>query len=285
MWGNSNETGEYDLKYIRGITPPLLEDRLDFAMKAQEFEYMRLDKQNGERNVFRHIVNSIQDEKPVLMKLCDGSEWLVVTGFDQMTGTLFGLDAKDHHAHHSKSQREYTEDSLYIITDWFKRLRIAIIVTGRTSKELDFCELLVRITGQLQQPERSVLESIIPQMLNSITPENARSVANYLNNLTGYVIEARWHGAECFCSSLLCKSNDENVRACLRECADLYSSTHDLCWNIWGHMGVGPHTNYKLPNNISQMMLDKERQKMLKELFIQVFNNDRSVFEKLKLLH
>lgn len=285
MWGDSNETGEYDLKYIKGITPPLLEDRLDFAMKAQEFEYMRFDKLNGERNIFRHIVNSIQDEKPVLMKLCDGNEWLVVTGFDQMTGTLFGLDAKDHYAHHPESQREYTEDNLFIITDWFKRLRKAIIVTGRTSNELDFSELLVRMTGRLQQPERIVLETIIPQMLNAITPENARGVADYLNNLTGYVIEARWHGAECFSSSLLCKSNDEKVRACLRECADLYSNTHDVCWNIWGQLGVGPHTNYKLPNNISQMMLDSERQKILKELFEQVFNNDRSVLEKLQLLH
>jgi AraC family transcriptional regulator len=281
MCGDPNEAGEYDLKYIRGITPPMLEDRLDFAMKAEGFEYIRLDKLKGEQEIFRQVTGSIRGNKPVLMKLGDGPEWCVVTGFDSATGTLFGLDAKDHITYQPANKREYTEDGLFIITDWFKNLRKAIIVTGEATQTLDFIDLLERIVGRLQLPERSVLESMIPQMIDSICVENARAVAEYLNNIAGYMVEARWHGAECF-GSILRKTEDETAQVRLRECMDLYFNTHDTCWQIWGQMGVGPHTNYKLPGHISKMMLDKKRQEKLKELFAQIFGNDHAVLEKLQ---
>lgn len=282
MYGDPNEAGEYDLKYIRGITPPMLEDRIDFAMKAEGFEYIRLDKQKGEQEIFRQVTGSIRGNKPVLMKLGDGTGWCVVTGFDSVTGILFGLDAKDHNAYQTANNREYTEDGLLVITDWFKNLRKAIIVTGRTAQTLDFIDLISRIVKRLQQPERSVMESMIPQMIDSITVDNARAVADYLNNITGYMMEARWHGAECFCSLLLRKAEDETEKVRLRECMDLYYNTHDTCWQIWGQMGVGPHTSYKLPGHISQMMLVRERQEKLKELFAQIFSNDYVVMEKLQ---
>ncbi len=282
MWNDPNEAGEYDLKYVRGIIPPMLEDRLDFAMKAEGFEYIRLDKLNGEREIFRQITESIRDDKPVLIKLDDGPEWCIVTGFNGEAGTLFGLDAQNNIAYRPAKKREYNKDGLFVITDWFKNLRKAIIITRRTAQALDFGDLLERMTGRLQLPERSVLESIIPQMIDSITVENARGVAGYLNNIAGNVIEARWHAAECFGSLLLRKTEDEKAQASLRECKDLYFNTHDTCWQIWGQLGVGPHTNYNLPNHISQMMLDRERQEKLKELFGQIFSNDRAVLEKLK---
>ncbi len=281
MCSDPNEADEYDLKYIRGITPPMLEDRLDFAMKAGGFDYIRLDKLKGEQEIFRQVTGSIRGNKPVLMKLGDGPEWCVVTGFDSVTGTLFGLDAKDHMTYQPANKREYTEDGLFIITDWFKNLRKAIIVTGKASQTLDFIDLLERMVGRLQLPERSVLEAMIPQMIDSISVENAHAVAQYLNNIAGYMVEARWHGAECF-GSILRKSEDETEQIRLRESMDLYFNTHDTCLQIWGQLGVGPHTNYKLPGHISKMMLDKTRQEKLKELFAQILGNDHAVLEKLQ---
>lgn len=282
LWDDPNEAGEYDLKYIRGITPPLLEDRLDFAMKAEGFEYVRLDKLLGEQEIFRQITESIRGDKPVLMKLGDGNEWCVVTGFDRQTRAIYGLDAKDHPACRSAQNRSYTEEGLFISTDWFRNLRKALIVTNKAAQTMELSDLLTRITGQLLMPERSVLEDVIPRMIDSITVENARGIADYLNRIAGYAVEGRWHCAECFGSLLLRQTEDEKVRAQLRTCVDLYFNTHDTCWQIWGQMGVGPHTNYKLPNRISQMMLDRDRQEKLKELFAQIFLNDRAVLERLQ---
>ena len=282
MYGDPNDAGEYDLKYIQGITPPLSEDRLDLAMKAGGFEYTRLDKLKGEQEIFRLITESLRRDKPVLMKLVDGPEWCIATGFDRQTNTIYGLDAKDHYAFRSVEKRNYTEDGLFIITDWFKHLHKAVIVTKKSAQAMNFYDLVTRMAGQLTMPERNVLQSIIPQMIDSITVENARGVADYFNRISGYTAEARWHGAECFGSLLLRKTEDETVHAQLRECMNLYFNTHDTCWQIWGQMGVGPHTNYKLPNHISQMMLDSERKERLKDLFAQVFSNDLSVLAKLQ---
>ena len=282
MCGDPNESGIYDLKYIKGIVPPMLEDRLDFMMKAEGFEYLRLDKHKGEQEIFRQVSESIRDNKLVLMKLGSGPEWCVVTGFDRVTGMLYGLDAKDHFACQAGNKRDYTEEGLAIFTDWFKNLRKATIVIGKSTKSLDFTDLLARIVGRLALPERSVLETMIPHMIDSITPENARAVADYLNNIAGYIIEARWHCAECFGSLLLRKTEDEAVQQRLRECMELYYQTHDSCWQIWGQLGVGPHTSFKLPGHISQMMLVREREEKIKELFAEIFDNDRSVMEKLQ---
>ncbi len=282
MWADPNQAGEYDLKYIQGITPPLLEDRLDYAMKAEGFKYDRLDKLKGEQEIFRQITESIRRDKPVLIKLGDDPEWCVVTGFDRETCTLYGLDARDHHSYRSAEKRSYTEDGLFIIPDWFRNLRKAIIVTDKSTQTVNFSHLLQRMTGQLLMPERSVLESMIPRMIDSITAENARGVAEYLNGIAGYVIEARWHGAECFGALLMRKTEDEKAKAQLSECKDIYFNTHDTCWQIWGQMGVGPHTNYKLSSRISKMMLERERQEKLKELFARVFFNDSTVLKKLQ---
>lgn len=282
MWGDACEAGDYNLKYIKGLVPPLLEDRLDFAMKAAGYEYIRMDKVSGEREMFRQIKESIRRDMPVLMKLSDGPEWCLVTGFDEKSGAILGLDARNHYSCNSATvKRCYTEDGHFIMVNWFREVHKAVIVTGKSTDITNFNGLIERMTGRLLSPDLSVLEAIIPQMIDSITVDNARGIADYLNNIAGYVIEARWHGAECFGSFLMHKTNDETVRTLLLECMEVYFNTHDTCWLIWGQLGVGPHTDYKLPNLISQMMLEREKQEKLKDLFTQIFNNDRAVLEKL----
>lgn len=285
MWGDPNETGEYDLKYIKEIVPPLIEDRLDFAMKSRGFEYITMEKARGEREIFRQIVAAIRSGMPVLMKLNDAPEWCVITGFDEETRAICGLGAKNHHRYRSAmTKSSYNEDGLFIASDWFKYLQKIIIVTGKCPDATDFKGLLKRMAVRLSSPERDVLKSIVPQMIDSITADNARGVAGYLNNLAGYAAEARWHAAESFSSLLLQMTDDEKVRGRLRECTGLYFNTHDTCWEIWGQLGVGPHTSFKLPNLISGMMLDQERQNNLKNMFSRIFDNDRFVLEKLSEL-
>lgn len=283
MVEDPNETGAYDLKNISGIITPLLEDRLDFAMKAEGFTYRTLDKTNGENELFQLITVSIQQDRPVLMKLDDGPEWCVVIGFDLKTGAIYGLDARNHHIRTSNHEkRSYTEDGLFVLTDWFEDLQKVVIVTGKTEK-FNFSDIIERIVMRLKLYDGGI-KSIIPQMIDSLTLENSRGVALYLNNIAGYMVEARWHAAECFASSLMRHTDDETAQSILGECAGIYFDTHDTCWQIWGQLGVGSHTEYRLPNLINQMMLDKTRQEKLKELFSRIWDNDRAVWEKLSLI-
>jgi len=285
MWGDPNEAGAYDMKYIKGISLPLMEDRLDFAMKIKGFEYICIDKMKGEVEIFRLIKDSISRNMPVLIKLGDGSEWCVVTGVDVKNNTIYGLDSRNHfHKDKATTNRYYTEEGLFIITDWIKDLQKMVVITGKTDNVIDFNSILERMTGQLMLPERSVLETTIPRMLDSVVVNNARGVAEYLNQITGYAIEARWHAAECLSSILPRNVDSENSQEQLRECGGIFLNTHDTCWQIWVQLGIGPHTNYKLANLISQMMQDVERQGKLKSLFAQILDNDRIVLEKLQKL-
>jgi len=82
---------------------------------------------------------------------------------------------------------------------------------------------------------------------DSITMENARGVAEYLNGIVGRAAEAKWHGAECFGGILLYKTEDEKTKTLLRECKEFCFDTHDICYRIWEQMGLGPHTLFRFP--------------------------------------
>lgn len=284
MWGDSNEAGVYDLKYIKGIRLPLMEDRLDFAMKLKGFEYICINKTKREGEIFQIIKESIRRDMPVLIKLGDGAEWCVVTGVNEKINAIYGLDAKNYYNSKDKAiaKRTYTKDGLFIITDWMKDLRKAVVITGKTNSIIDFDSLLQRMTERLVSPERRMIEDVIPQMIDSITADNAHGVADYLNQITRCVIGARWHAAEFFNSTLKKRTDNKTTQASLSECAGIYYDTHDICWQIWGQLGVGPHTGYELPNLINQMMFDRERQEKLKCLFAKILNNDAIITEKLQ---
>lgn len=112
----------------------------------------------------------------------------------------------------------------------------------------------------------------------------ARGVADFLNNTNRYMMEARWHAGECFTSTLQNEAKDQKERKVLRECAGHCFEIHDICWKIWAQLGIGPHTDFRLPNLISQMMLDKARQETLKDLFRQIWENDQAVLLLLRTL-
>ena len=279
MIADRNENENYDLKTIPGIMPPLLEDRLDFAMKARGIAYTCPQKSSGEKRIFEQIKESIKMDRPVLMKLGYGPDWCVITGYNEETGAVYGLDASRHYKDGkgivAGNNLSYMDDGLFALTDWFKYMKKVVIPVSKIEK-LGFNELIKRMIGQIEAPDNGV-KSVIPRMIQSITPENARGIADFLNITQGYMMEARWHAGECFTSTLLCEAKDQKERDILRECAGHCFEIHDLCWKIRGQLGIGPHTDFGLPNLISQMMLEKTRQEILKDLFGLIWENEQAV--------
>jgi len=56
---------------------------------------------------------------------------------------------------------------------------------------------------------------------------------------------------------------------------------HDLCWKIWGLLGVGPETNYSISPDVSERLIKPEVINELKELFSKLFEIDRTVLKSL----
>ncbi len=282
MWGDPNESGEYDLKQTEGVVPPWLEDRFDVAMKAMGYEAIRLDKRNGGQDTFHHIADAVRSNRPVLMKLDDGPRWHVVVGFGLKTGALFALDTARHGGDHPAPAGAHDRHGLCVLTDWFRHLRKTVLVTGRSERTLSVGALYDRMIRRLETADGTTLKEMVPRMLDGVTQGSARSVAEYLNRLAGYVMEARWHAAEAFRGYLMGRAEGEADRAVLRACADLYCRTHDVCWKVWGALGVGPHTQFQLPGGISRMLQEADRRNTLKVLFAEMFANDAAVLAALR---
>ncbi len=91
------------------------------------------------------------------------------------------------------------------------------------------------------------------------------------------MMQGHWHASECFGSTLRRMAKDPAAQEVLRQCARQCLAVHNLCWDIWRQLGVGPHTRYALPNLIGKWMLEKDRQNALKDLFSRVWKSDAAL--------
>lgn len=174
---------------------------------------------------------------------------------------------------------------------WHSVLRDAIVITGNTTPEMSYKELLERIASALSYEEHGALESVIMDTLDHVTAENAMDIAGMMNGINGVPIEARWHAAESFCGAenLLCNiCNNKEIHSRLsdvfweRYTKDNNDETHGIGWKIWGALGVGPKTGYDITPQSADLIMQKETQETLKHLFAKVFENDRAVCAEIR---
>jgi len=266
----------------------------DFIMRYAGLSWRRLGKELGREALYEAIVASIDEGFPALLKLGNGPDWHVATGYGE--GVLYGLDA---HKHHNSSARpqirpdRYTDDGLFVLSNWYEPLETAILITGRVEPAVTLEDVLARIIGVLKHPAHAALEREVMRRIDQITPDNASDTAKWLSRLAGFPIEARWHAAEAFAPGkspvygILRLTDSQAVRkACeqlfLSYIADNRSETHGVCWKIWGLLGVGPKTGYRLPPDADELVLRSETRQELERLFALVFENDRTVLHALR---
>ncbi|NLG24279.1 MAG: hypothetical protein GX558_02920 [Clostridiales bacterium] len=222
--------------------------------------WKRLSKGADRARVFAEVSASIDAGIPALIRL--GMDWRVATGYDGH-GALAGLG--------------YRLDEA-TMPAWFDAFEDAVVVTGRAPQTVGLGDVLRRMIRALTHPAHARLESDLMARLDAIAPENARETAQWLLHIVGFPIEARWHAAD---SGLFLLCEDRAAREKLFGIVRQYvfdselDATHGTCWKIWGQLGVGPQTDYRLPPNAGDLLLKPEAQAELKRLFAIVFENDR----------
>ncbi|MDE7340820.1 MAG: hypothetical protein K2N80_09750 [Lachnospiraceae bacterium] len=115
-------------------------------------------------------------------------EWILAVGYD--ADTVYGLDSRFH----------------ALPDNWHSMLRDAIVITGNTAPDMSCKEFLERIASALSYDEHTALESVIMNVLDHVTMENAMDTASMICGINDVPIEARWHAAEAFgrAENLLC---------------------------------------------------------------------------------
>lgn len=237
--------------------------------------------------VYHAVAQSIDAGVPALLKLGQGPDWHVVTGYEN--GVLYGLDSHEHFdaaVHPTVAPAYYTEDGRFVLPNWQEQLRHAIVITGKSAPSVTLRQVLERILRVLDHPAHGWVAEEVARRIEGISPQNARHTAQWFNQVVSFPIEARWHAAEAFCpvgSPLYPPGTSEDVKRYLGETLfaryikNDNNETHGTCWKIWGLLDVSPQTGYRVGPAAEEQLLRPGTQRALKELFALVFENDRAV--------
>lgn len=251
---------------------------LDFAMKAAGYSYVILDKEICKTEMFDQIKKSVDNGCPVIMKLGNGADRHVVTGYDTYNMTLYGIDAHKHWAIKlSVLPDGYTKEELFYTDKWYDTLSYSVIITGKIEK-LPLPDLLNHMIFMLSANGGTDLEAKVMDAIDSDGGDK-QETAKWLNNLAGYTVECRWHGAECFTAEMYHMTDNAVCRELLAEMTDMYLLFHDLCWKIWGLLGVGPETNYVIAADAGERLKGEAAKAEMKQLFAKLFEIDRNVLD------
>lgn len=239
---------------------------VDALARFAGFSYVRFDGMSAE--MLSAMKSSLDTGFPTLLRLENEMEWILAVGYD--ADTVYGLDSQLH----------------ALPDDWHSMLCDAIVITGNTVPDMSYKELLERIASALSYDGHTALESVIMDVLDHVTMENAMDTAGILCAITGVPIEARWHAAEAFigAENLLCHiCTNKEIHSRLsdvffaRYVKDGNDETHGIGWKIWGALGVGSETGYAITRKSAALILQRETQEKLKRLFAKMFENDRAV--------
>jgi hypothetical protein len=262
---------------------------LGFIMGVAGLRWQRLHRGDSE-SLFSAFTASIDAGYPVLTKLGTGPDWHVVSGYG-VENRLYGLDSHLHWNDRVKPAVKpdgYTDDGLFILSDWYDPFVSAIVITGRCAPSVTLRDMLTRMVESLEHPAHRLLEPEMIRRIDGITADNALETARWLNDLVSFPIEARWHVADCTDSTLPNMTDVEEVRRSLLGITAQYvfdndlDATHGTCWKIWAQLGVGPDTGYAVCPHSAELVLKPETRTELKRLFSIVFENDRLVLDLLR---
>jgi len=251
----------------------------DYIMGVAGLTWKRLDKASGKDEIFKALAASVDAGIPALMKLGQGADWHVVTGYDD-AGMLYGLDAHKYGEKPVVTPERYIDNKLFELSNWVEPFVTAIVITGKCEPTLKLPDILTCMITILEHPQHAILEAEITRRIDAIGPDNALETAKWLNQIVGFPIEARWHVAD---SSLQRMTDNETAKERLFHVIEHYvfdndlDATHGTCWKIWAQLGVGTDTGYATTPKSAELVQQPQAQAELKRLFAIVFENDRLV--------
>lgn len=258
---------------------------LEKAMKDAGLNYIIYDKSHGRETILSALSGSVARGMPALFKLGCGEDWHVVSGFDDLSGEIIGIDANGHYCvTPSVFPDNYDDEGRFRLLNWFDPLVCAVVITGRREPASiagilsDMEEALASNGGE--SLEREITGAV--ENAGLLAPTERRTLAQRLNELAGYTVECRWHAAEAATADLYQMTENLNVRARLREITDQYLLFHDLCWKIWGLLGVSPESGYRIADDAGERLTHPEVKDELIALFRKLFEIDLNALRLLR---
>lgn len=265
FWVDKEIGSSFNKQYAADEFSETALDRLSLALYASGYRYEAMDKSTEADVLFDRIKGSIEEKRPVLIKLGLGDLWAVATGYDDDKGLPFLMKSR-----HSPKLNK----------DWYSKLSSIVFITDKYESPISLPETLGHMVRHLSTGGRDKMEQKICQKLE--TELDGKKLGKWLNQLNGLVIESRWHASECYRNTLAPMSGSSQYRRLLSEASELHLRFHDQAWRIWALLGVGPQTHYCVPHDVGELLDNAAVRAELRVLFQELFAIDRQVCHLLR---
>ena len=260
FWIDKGIGNPYNKRYRADEFSETAIDRLSLALYASGYHYESMDKNTEEVVLFDRIKQSIEEKRPVLIKLGLGDSWAMITGYQDDENLPYLMKFR-----HPPQLNK----------DWYDKLSNIVFITDKRNSTISLSESLNHMIQHLNTGNRNRLEERICQKLE--TEPDGKKLGKWLNQLNGLAIETRWHASECYRNTLAPMSGNGEYKKLLLKASALHLHFHDQAWKIWALLGVTPQTHYCVPHNINDLLDKSSARAELKSLFQELFSIDRQV--------
>jgi len=223
-WHINRQLAEYD-------------DYIKFTMGFAGFTYERCDKSAGKEAVFEKIKESVDAGRPALANFGTGYAWYVITGYDDQTGTIYGMGDNPYWTDHFGDK----EECVLASNRWHGHLAEAVVITGRAAPSVKYDDVFIRMTAILEAAdETGYFKRSADFLADEINFEGYGGdeyleLAKRICLFIGLPVDSRDVG--CSMKNLAKTEPFENKARYLMRIADLYNQNCEICQIAWDMAG------------------------------------------------
>ncbi len=99
-----------------------------FTMDFAGYDFEEVQAPESKQSIFMKIKASIDRDVPVLMQLAHRYQWVLITGYDDETQRIYGLDGSEGYWGPSPAKPAGYEDGLFVLPDWYEKMAHAFLL-------------------------------------------------------------------------------------------------------------------------------------------------------------
>ena len=240
------------------------------TMSYAGYEFDRVDRDAGEQTLRERIVASIDQGRPVPVRIANSAEnWDLITGYDDDGAVLFGWDGRDSYWADSSAGRApekdgYLADRMFYLRDWYKSTEFALIVTGKTKPRAGNQDVYRRLIAAIEA-EKATFDAIVKDLQQEAASTMGIDELNaLLAASTGILynqIDARYMASCSFRTTYYAEAPD-GQKPVMSEIARHFLQIHDLSWEVFGALGDKVDVFYHVSQYVEGLRKPEVRKQM-----------------------
>lgn len=264
-----------------------IERTMDFA----GYTY-RILSRTSQNEMKKAIVQSIDNDFPVLANNLANDDWCLLTGYDFDGDTVMGKYVSENWDNPERKP-DSLEDGLFSKSKWFNNNIKSLLITGRKNPRNDYAELFCYLKSTLLQPGNtsyyaglSAHDACVATLLddNYLLRLNKDELTHFytlIHIYIGVLAESRCFAAFAFWAGFFGRITDETILKQMKTIGDIFMDTHDNCWVAWAVMG---QDHICLPQLYLDKFIKSETRIKLANLIERFKENDKKVINVLTQL-